>query len=169
MRIPVASRLKLTGLIGFAAILAVVIMPAYLQDRFLTLVDPSYGPQNVRYKSAEGRIGGLLNGFELWNQSPIVGFGPGSFAFATGGGFNSHNVYGQVLGEMGTLGLVVFLGVLLSFFANWLETYSIYRRRPRWPRDFLYQTWRIPSRLPFSCCFSWAGPGTICTATTGSG
>jgi len=140
-----------------AALVAVVVMPGYLQERFLTLVDPSYGPKNAEL-SAGGRLGGLLNGMELWNRNPIVGFGPGSFAYATGGEFNSHNVYGQVLGEMGTVGVVVFAGVLLCFLANWLETYMVYRRHRQWPRDFLYLTSRSVMVCVLMLLFlGWAG------------
>ncbi len=151
------SRMKMLFLLGILALLAVVLMPDYLQDRFLTLIDPSYGPHNAQ-ESVEGRFAGFAHGFELWNQSPVVGFGPGSFALATGSGFNSHNVYGQVTGEMGALGVVVFLGVLLCFLANWLETAAIYRRRPQWRRDFLYQTSRSVAVCVLLLLFiGWAG------------
>jgi O-antigen ligase len=151
------SRLRLVFLLGGAALVVVVLMPDFLQDRFLTLIDPSYGPANAQ-ESAEGRLGGLVNGFELWSQSPIAGVGPGSFLLAGGSGFNSHNVYGQVMGEMGAIGIVVFLGVLLCFLANWLETRAIYRRRPEWPRDFLYQTTRSIGVCVLLLLFlGWAG------------
>jgi O-antigen ligase len=151
------SRVKLGFLLAMAALIAIVVMPGYLQDRFLTLVDPSYGPKNAQ-ESVEGRLGGFLNGLQLWNRSPIVGFGPGSFIFATGGEFNSHNVYGQVLGEMGTIGVLVFAGVLLCFLANWLETYTLYRRHRQWPRDFLYQTSRSVTICVLMLLFlGWAG------------
>jgi O-antigen ligase len=151
------SRVKMLFLLGALALVAVVLMPDYLQDRFLTLIDPSYGPHNAQ-ESVEGRFAGFAHGFELWSQSPLVGFGPGSFALATGSGCNSHNVYGQVVGEMGALGAVVFAGVLLCFLANWLETAALYRRHPEWRRDFVYQTSRSAAICVLLLLFlGWAG------------
>jgi O-antigen ligase len=99
------------------ALVCAAALPGYLQDRFLTIIDSSRGPQNAQ-ESAEGRITGLLDGVRLWEQSPIVGVGPGAFGLASGRGFNAHNVYGQVLGEMGTLGVFAFAALLIAFFAN---------------------------------------------------
>ena len=151
------SRVKLGIVLGCIAMLAVVLMPGYLQDRFLTLIDPSYGPHNAQ-ESAEGRLGGLVSGVMLWEQSPLIGVGPGSFAMATGSGFQAHNLYGQVMGEMGTVGVVVFAGVLLCFLINWLETAAIYRRHREWPRDFLYQASRAIGVCVLMLLFlGWAG------------
>jgi O-antigen ligase len=98
-----------------------------LQDRFLTIIDSSRGPENAQV-SAEGRLTGLLDGFKLWERSPIVGVGPGGFGLASGRGYNAHNVYGQVLGEMGTLGAVAFISLLLAFLANAWEARRLGRR-----------------------------------------
>jgi O-antigen ligase len=150
------SRTTLLFIIGGVAVLAIVLMPVYLQERFLTLIDPSYGPRNAQ-ESVEGRFSGFVSGLELWSENPIAGTGPGSFALATGSGFNAHNVYGQVTGEMGTIGVVVFLGVLLCFLANWLEIRALYRRA-QWPRDFLYQTSRSVGVCVLLLLFvGWAG------------
>src|SRR5262249_32728438 len=94
------SRAQLFAVFAAAGLVAIVLMPGYLQDRFLTLIDPSYGPHNAQ-ESAEGRLTGFFDGLELWNRNLLAGVGPGAFALATGRGFNSHNVYGQVTGELG--------------------------------------------------------------------
>jgi O-antigen ligase len=151
------SRTKLFLLFGAAALLGVILMPGYLQDRFLTLVDPSYGPKNAQ-ESVEGRLGGFVEGLRLWGENPLVGVGPGAFALATGGGFQAHNVYGQVTSEMGAVGVAAFLGVLGCFAANWLETRRLSRRRPEWSRDFLYQTSRSLAVCVLLLLFTgWAG------------
>ncbi len=102
---------------GFLGLVGVVALPGSLQDRFMSIVDSSRGPGNAR-ASAEGRLIGLLDGIKLWERSPAVGVGPGAFGLATGSGMNAHNVYGQVLGEMGTVGVVALAGLLWSFRAN---------------------------------------------------
>jgi O-antigen ligase len=106
--------------IGFFSLLSVA-LPQNLQDRYLTLIDPSRGPRNAQ-ESAEGRLTGWLTGLELWQQSPLVGQGPGSYPVASESGFQAHNLYGQVLSEMGLLGAFGLLGMLLCFGLNWLET-----------------------------------------------
>jgi O-antigen ligase len=151
------SRAKMVILLGGVALLSVVLMPGYLQDRFLTLVDPSYGPRNAQ-ESVEGRLGGFVEGVRLWGENPLVGVGPGAFALASGGGFQAHNVYGQVMSEMGAVGVVAFLGVLGCFLANWLETRKLCRRRPERARDFLYQTSRSVAVCVLLLLFTgWAG------------
>ena len=101
-------------------------MPESMQNRYLTLIDPSYGPKNAQ-ESAEGRTKGLYDGIELWEKSPLTGFGPGSHAQASGSGFQAHNLYGQVLGELGTVGAVAFCGVVLSFLVCAGKTWALTR------------------------------------------
>ncbi len=148
------SKSKMLVLLSVAAILLVAFTPDSLQDRFLTLVDPSRGPANAQ-ESAEGRIGGFLEGFQLWDQNPILGVGPGAFLYATGMGFNSHNVYGQVVSEMGIVGTVAFVGLIVCFFLNWRETRRHYRHRQR---DFLYHVSRAVSlNILLLLLMGWAG------------
>src|SRR6516164_5096178 len=77
-------------------------LPETLQTRFETIVNPDVGPKNAK-SSAEGRIEGLMNGLKLWTEYPVSGCGPGAWRKATGSLIESHNLYGQLLGEMGTL------------------------------------------------------------------
>ncbi len=119
-------RLRVLLLLVCAAVIGVVALPGELQDRFLTIVDSSRGPQNAK-ESAEGRLTGLMDGLQLWEQSPLVGVGPAAFGNATGRGYNAHNLYGQVLGEMGMLGAVALAGLLWAYAANGREA----RRRAR--------------------------------------
>ena len=41
----------------------------------------------------------------VWEQSPLLGHGPASFDYSTGRGGQAHNLYGQVLSELGRGGL----------------------------------------------------------------
>jgi O-antigen ligase len=133
MALLLAVRSKLAGvaLVGVAgaAALAVlsVALPEELQGRYLTLIDSSHGPQNAQ-SSAEGRWHGLVAGLVAWQESPAVGHGPGSFPYSTHTGFQAHNLYGQVLSEMGVLGAAALLGVLVCFAWNWLETRRLHRQ-----------------------------------------
>lgn len=110
-----------TGVVGFLALAVLsVALPAELQSRYLTLVDASQGPANAQ-ESAAGRLYGLVAGMDAWQRSPLVGHGPASFLFATGGTLQAHNVYGQVMSEMGLLGGLAFLGLVVCFFINWRQ------------------------------------------------
>jgi O-antigen ligase len=133
-----ANKLVMLSLAGGAAI-GMLALPGPLQDRFMTLVDPSRGPANAQ-ESAEGRLTGLTDGWDLFESSPLVGIGPSAFPLATGKGFNPHNLYGQVLAETGIVGTVAFLAILACFWRNWREGQRLYRDHPDWPRDL---TWHI--------------------------
>ncbi len=111
---------RLLVLLGLLGCLSVVALPGYLQNRFLTIIDPSVGPANAQ-ASAQGRLIGFFDGLALWERNPLLGVGPGSFLHATGKGYNPHNLYGQVLGEMGTLGVLALAGLLAAFWANTRE------------------------------------------------
>jgi O-antigen ligase len=148
------SKARMLLLLGVATILLIAFTPSFLQDRFLTLVDPSYGPANAQ-ESAQGRIGGFLEGFHLWDDNPVLGVGPGAFLYASGVGYNSHNLYGQVVSEMGIIGALAFAALVFCFLLNWLETRRHYRdRRP----DFLYHVSRAVSlNVLLLLLMGWAG------------
>ncbi len=93
---------------------AVVILPIVwvsmdqrLQNRYLTIIDSSRGPENAQ-ESAEGRLVGLKTGLELFKKSPIYGFGPGNALLYTSTKLQTHNFLGQVAGEMGGIGLLAY-------------------------------------------------------------
>lgn len=77
-------------------------LPPSLQNRFETIINPKVGPANAQV-SAEGRLEGLRLGAELWSQYPLTGCGPGAWKISSGSKLEAHNLYGQVIGEMGTL------------------------------------------------------------------
>ena len=64
---------------------------------------------------------GLLDGIKLWKRNPVAGVGPGVFGCASGNGFQPHNLYGQTLGELGTLGALALAGIVVAFVANGLQ------------------------------------------------
>jgi O-antigen ligase len=113
------------------------LLPASLQNRFTTIIDPSVGPANAQ-SSAEGRWHGLINGLEAFNRHPITGVGPGSWKPGTRTAYESHSLYGQVLGEMGLVGATAFLGMLAAFVVNVWQVRKAYAGKPPQERDFLY-------------------------------
>ncbi len=112
-------------------------LPDALQNRFETIVNPEVGPANAR-ESAQNRLEGLEIGLKLWAQYPATGCGPGAWKIATGRKIESHNLYGQIVGETGTLGLVAFSLILIGFWFNLRNVRLLYREHPEWGRDFLF-------------------------------
>lgn len=90
-----------------------------LKERYLSLIDPTINES--ANESAEGRLNGFLEGLENWSSSPIWGVGPDCHGIAQGTGFLSHFLYGQIPGELGSLGVFAFLALLGCFFLNHFE------------------------------------------------
>ncbi len=123
---------------SLAAPVVFVSLPESLQTRFETIINPEVGPANAR-ESGEGRLHGFLTGFELWANSPLTGVGPGAWRPATGTKLESHNLYGQLVGELGALGLVAFAAVLACFVLNYRRVARVRRDRPEWGNDLVFQ------------------------------
>ncbi len=153
-----ALMLLLAVLVGGAgAGLAMTVLPEDLQHRYLTLVDSSYGPKNAAL-SASGRMAGFLYGIEAWEKSPLLGHGPRGFDFATGRLGGAHNLYGQVLSEMGTLGALLLLALVFCFILNCLEVRRFYREYPDEPRGFSFHVSRgIGLILVLLLLLGWSG------------
>ena len=129
-------RFRIAAALVILAPVIFIVLPAEMQNRYLTIVDSSVGPANAA-ESMHSRLVFLEKAADLWIQSPVVGYGPGSFPYASGLGMQVHSLYGQLLGELGILGILAFLLVLLTFFFNAVEIYLLCK-------DFL------PGYRPFS-------------------
>ncbi len=141
---------------GLAFLILSVALPEDLQNRYLTIVDSSRGPANAQ-TSADGRLEGFLWGVYVWQSSPLLGHGPSSFAYVTGRGGQAHNLYGQVLSELGALGALALLLLVLCFWLNWRET-----KRLTVPElvqhDFVYQLSRaVTINVFLMLVMGWAG------------
>lgn len=132
-----AHRLKWLLLLVVLAPATWYSLPAHRQTRFLTLIDPSYGPANAQ-QSAEGRAKGWHDGLQIWSQYPVTGVGPGAFKAASGSGYESHQLYGQILGELGTFGAIAFVGLLGALTANAWAAFRLCRQTPELRDDFAW-------------------------------
>lgn len=134
-----ARRVILGGLaVAVLAPAAFALLPAELQNRFETIIDPSVGPANAQ-ESGQGRVQGLFTGFALWEENPLTGVGPGAWRPATRSHLESHNLYGQLVGETGLLGLCGFLAILAGFWANLRRVRQNRRAFPEWRNDLVFQ------------------------------
>ncbi len=107
-----------------------------LRDRYLTIVDSSYGPRSAQV-SAEGRIEGFRDGVRLWRLYPFFGVGPAAFRKANETGMQPHNLYGQVLGELGTFGAIALMATVCGFVGSLLTLKRLRRNNPKWSQGFL--------------------------------
>lgn len=82
-------------------------MPEDLHTRFLSTFYDDIGPQSAQM-SAGGRLEGFLHGMSIFVSNPLVGVGPGNYPLSWDIRMNAHNLYGQLLGELGLLGGIVF-------------------------------------------------------------
>jgi O-antigen ligase len=112
-------------------------LPESMQTRFETIINPQAGPANAQ-ASALDRIEGFKIGLKLYEQNPIAGIGPHAWKPATKRELESHNLVGELLGEMGTLGGVTFLGIVICYAVNWARVRRMYRAHPEWGKDFLF-------------------------------
>jgi O-antigen ligase len=143
------------GLFGFVVLSAA--LPGELQDRYLTLVDSSKGPANAQV-SAEGRLDGFMFGIAAWQKSPLLGHGPASFAYVTGRAGQAHNLYGQTLSELGLMGGLSLLGLVVCFAWNYLECRRYYRRDGGPPAELPYLVCRsVGLCVLLMLLLGWAG------------
>jgi hypothetical protein len=134
-----STRYRFLAFAGFAALapVAFVALPESLQTRFETIINPEVRSKSDT-ESGEGRLEGLLTGFKLWEANPVGGVGPGAWRPATRSKIESHNLYGQLLGELGTIGAVAFVSLLACFWANLRGVKRFREYFPRSRNDLLF-------------------------------
>ena len=142
-------------------------LPAELQNRFTNIFDPSRLTRS-EIESGMGRVNGFLKGMALWGQYPLTGCGPGVFRPAAHSKIETHNLYGQLAGEMGTLGILAFIAILLGIWGNSAVSAGSVVFTPSGTTISQSRSPR-PSARRCSCFSSKASAVTICFATAGCG
>jgi hypothetical protein len=133
------TRYRFQALAAFvlAAPLAFMALPDSLQNRFETIINPEVGPKNAQ-ESGEGRIDGFFTGFRLWAANPLNGVGPGAWRPATGSIIESHNLIGQLVGELGGLGVMSFGSLLVCYWMNLRAMKRLRKQYPEWQNDLVF-------------------------------
>lgn len=133
-----------------------MMMRSDLQDRLLTIFNPSGGPNHAA-SSARFRLDALFYGFDIFGRSPLTGTGPSTFALASKTGLQAHNLYAQVMAEMGMLGIVSLIVLVWCFWKNTTEVKRLYAAHPWWECDFTYYMVRATWLAVFLLMFMGIG------------
>ena len=125
--------------VSLAAVFALVIlawsvMPDQYRERFKSTADLESNTGAAQ--SARGRVIGLINGLLMVTDRPLLGYGIGNFGIATGmvydeGWHQAHNLYGQMLGEIGMLGTLAFIIWIYYLFRNLRFLSTVYTAGPK--------------------------------------
>jgi O-antigen ligase len=123
-----------------AILVLVAIMPEQYQGRLFSLTNVFGTDTTGAAESAAGRIEGLLTGLKFFLMRPLTGVGIGAFPrahFITVGIYAAaHNLLGQLLGELGTVGLVAFTWFMVTKVRYARDLVNEYGKQ-LWPDDIL--------------------------------
>jgi hypothetical protein len=130
------SKKKVLGAVFMVVVLATLWFSAgqSYRIRFLSTFIEGIAEEHGQWgadASAQGRLEGLRMGYNIFLKFPLLGIGPGNFKYSWAGGTgevlggSSHNLYGQLLGELGTGGAGSFL-LMIGIF---IWTHNKVRRR----------------------------------------
>jgi len=119
-------RWKILALLTVTSPLIWINISEDLQNRYLSLIDPSLGPANAQ-GSAESREQFFYMSVDIWKENLLLGLGPGGFANASGTGMQPHSLYAQTLSEFGTFGAIAVCVLVVGFFQNYRVASAIYR------------------------------------------
>ena len=94
--------------------------PGASKGRFMTMIDQKDAPKGA-FDSALGRVAGFNAGIHAFNEYTSTGIGVGNLKeyrvkFVDGIPEEAHNLAGQLLGEVGVVGLIAFFLFTISIF-----------------------------------------------------
>ncbi|MDR1268303.1 MAG: O-antigen ligase family protein, partial [Planctomycetaceae bacterium] len=118
-------RMKLVPIMCILSVVIWFTLTDNLRDRYRTIVDSSINES--ANQSAQGRLHGFYMGWKNWEKSPIWGVGPDCHGYATGEGYLSHCLYGQIPGELGILGITAMTLLLFCFLLNHFQISQDYK------------------------------------------
>ena len=121
-----ASSKRWLFLVVFPVLLVIIwaILPADRKARYFTLYDPDSGVRTGATASAGNyRLNGLEASLPLFAERPLLGYGP--MGFAAINRWMPHNLYGQLLAELGLAGAIAFASILWGVGRNVVESRRI--------------------------------------------
>jgi hypothetical protein len=117
------KRWRLLAMYPILFAVAWMMLPENQKDRYLTLLGEGH---STKFASAgQYRYGGFEQALPLFEERPLFGFGPMGFRAMRGS--MPHNLYGQLLAELGAAGAVAFGLILWGVAQNAWEARRIVR------------------------------------------
>jgi O-antigen ligase len=145
MLIALTSRRRSLAIIAVVCIVIglAAVMPEQYVERFTSIIHYSELDDGTgAAESAQGRIKGLKVGFEILLTRPLTGVGIGCFSVYNhehhGSWLQPHNMLGQLMGELGLLGLIAF-GYFIYKLASNVRFIRSTLRRNDMQKDFNFQ------------------------------
>lgn len=123
-------RWRLLAIYPVVMAVAWMLLPENRQKRYLTLIDSSYGPASATSSAGNYRLSGFNKALPMFEERSVLGFGPMSFRAVKG--IMPHNLYGQLLAELGTAGAIAFGLLLWGVARNTWEARRIVRAVEEW-------------------------------------
>lgn len=153
------NKIFLTFIVGLLAVIAFSALNDLQKERYLSI-----GQGNVRgSETARGRFDGVVDNFKVALNKPIVGHGLGTSLEAN---FNTvgvaqpaHNLFAELMQELGAIGLIIFLCFIGSIISNFrISRKKVYENPER--NDYLINfTGAMGVWLIMNLFFSFASYG----------
>ena len=145
MFIGLTSKYKVPAIIAVVCVVTVfaVVMPEQYIERFTTIAHfDNLDDMTGAAHSAQGRIKGLKVGFEILLHRPLTGVGIGCFSAYNhvhhGSWLQPHNMLGQLVGELGLIGLLAFGFFIFKLVSN-IKFIRSELRKHNLEKDFNFQ------------------------------
>lgn len=91
-----------------------------INKRLIAFIDGIFGVSAMT-TSDQGRIKMINHGWNMFKESPIIGYGPGAFKEIAGFGIYSHNNYIELLFNLGFIGFGLFYGYFCKLFYHLIK------------------------------------------------
>ncbi len=107
------------------SIAAMSILDADMADRYLSI----FSSKTKNASTAQGRVTGIERDFQVALRNPLVGYGLGTSMEANSNFASvyqpSHNLYTQVMQEIGFIGLFIFMGFMVTIAQDLLRNNTL--------------------------------------------
>jgi putative inorganic carbon (HCO3(-)) transporter len=137
-------RVTVFSIIAVGMVIAFNLMSDDLVDRYVSLVSSNTKNAN-NAKTAHGRMAAMVEDFELGLERPVFGFGLGTSKEANWNmrhdRYIAHNMYAEVLIELGLVGLGIFISFLAAIGRCMADCARFLARAPPSVEGYAFMQW----------------------------
>ena len=106
-------------------IFSVLLIPREYKERAATITDA------FSQSTVETRIGLFSFAFDIFKQYPVFGAGLGTYGKMSYDGkrdIHAHNMFLEVMAEMGMVGFLAFMGIIFLFLKSFIKNLNLWRK-----------------------------------------